>query len=196
VGCGLVPAWLRRLRATPFLAGCVEEARRPGEGGRLARAYLPWMGSERRETPHRAAHPAIPDPVILEFRYRPEADATEPATENAKTHLSRAELARQLNASIYRAGQGLSDQGDEDFELAFVCACGCMAEVRRSLREYVIRGAVWKVTRALRGRSPRAPRGGGEGHFQRDLYKAAAFGNSVPSILWWPSTAFVSVYAS
>ena len=102
------------------------------------------MGSERTETAHGAARPgAVPDPVILEFRYRPEADVPEEATENAgKAHLSRAELARQLNASIYRAGQRLSDQDDGDFELAFVCACGCMAEVRRSLREYVGRGAV------------------------------------------------------
>ncbi len=102
------------------------------------------MGSERRGTAHGAAQPgAVPDPVILEFRYRPEVDVPEPTTEDAsKAHLSRAELARQLNASIYRAAQCLSDQDDEDFELSFVCACGCMAEVRRSLREYVSRGAV------------------------------------------------------
>ena len=27
-------------------------------------------------------------------------------------------------------------------KLTFFCACGCMAEVKRSLRDYVVRGAI------------------------------------------------------
>jgi hypothetical protein len=46
----------------------------------------------------------------------------------------RADLARQLNASIYKAGQSRPGD-DEEVELTFYCACGCMAEVKRSLRD-------------------------------------------------------------
>jgi hypothetical protein len=54
----------------------------------------------------------------------------------------RAELARQLNASIYKTGRSLTDEQGGDVELTFSCACGCMAEVKRSLQEYVMRGAL------------------------------------------------------
>jgi hypothetical protein len=55
---------------------------------------------------------------------------------------SRVDLARQLNASIYKAGQSFAHPEDEEFELTFFCACGCMAEVKRSLADYVARGAI------------------------------------------------------
>jgi hypothetical protein len=102
------------------------------------------MGSERRGTTDGTAQPgAAFDPVILEIRYRPATARPESQAENSpQTAVEKAELARQLNASIYNAGQSLADQDDENFELTFVCACGCMAEIRRSLREYAIRGAV------------------------------------------------------
>lgn len=103
------------------------------------------MGSGQRGTERQTAQPgARSDPVILEFRYRPPDDDTDSPTETLEQEVAvrRAELARQLNASIYNAGQSLADQDDENFELTFVCACGCMAEIRRSLREYAIRGAV------------------------------------------------------
>jgi hypothetical protein len=102
------------------------------------------MGSGRRGTARRLAQRgAVPDPVILEFRYRPERtgfDSTSEADEQGDA--TRVDLARQLNASIYKAGQSLSAEEDEEFELTFFCACGCMAEVKRSLRDYVIRGAI------------------------------------------------------
>jgi hypothetical protein len=91
------------------------------------------MRSGRRGTEHRATQRgAVPDPVILEIRYRPPESGSE----------ARADLARQLNAEIYTAGQSSARQEDEGFELTFFCACGCMAEVKRSLRDYVIRGAI------------------------------------------------------
>jgi hypothetical protein len=52
----------------------------------------------------------------------------------------RADLARQLNTSIYKAAESFGHRDDE--ELTFVCACGCMAEVKRSLQDYVTRGAI------------------------------------------------------
>jgi hypothetical protein len=67
-------------------------------------------------------------------------DSTNEARE--QRNATRIDLARQLNASIYKAGQSLAEQEDEEFELTFFCACGCMAEVKRSLRDYVIRGAI------------------------------------------------------
>jgi hypothetical protein len=102
------------------------------------------MGSEKRATEQRTARPgAVPDPVILEIRYRPPEHASERTTADAdQGQGTRADVARQLNASIYKAGRSLADQGDEEFELTFFCACGCMTEVKRSLRDYVIRGAV------------------------------------------------------
>jgi hypothetical protein len=75
---------------------------------------------------------AVPDPVSLEIRYRPPESGSE----------TRADLARQLNAEIYKAGQSSAHREDEEFELTFFCACGCMAEVKRSLRDYVIQGAI------------------------------------------------------
>lgn len=67
----------------------------------------------------------------------------------------RADLARQLNASIYKAGQ--SRAGDDgEVELTFDCACGCMAEVRRSLRDYVIRGVIVPGHAHPSGRRPNA----------------------------------------
>lgn len=97
------------------------------------RAYLPCMGSGRRGTAHRAAQRgAVPDPVILEIRYRPpESDAE-----------TRIDRALQLNAEIYKAAQSSARHEDDEVELTFFCACGCMAEVKRSLRDYVARGAI------------------------------------------------------
>jgi hypothetical protein len=83
----------------------------------------------------------VPDPVILELRFRPPVTSAGSTTDDADD-LTRADLARQLNASIYKAGQSLTDRRDDEFELTFFCACGCMAEVKRSLRDYVARGAV------------------------------------------------------
>jgi hypothetical protein len=83
----------------------------------------------------------VPDPVILELQYRPNVSGANSGSDATDQDL-RAELARQLNASIYRIGRTLTDARDEDVELTFSCACGCMAEVKRSLQEYVIRGAL------------------------------------------------------
>lgn len=97
------------------------------------RAYLPCMGSERRGPAHRATQRGpVPDPVILEIRYRPPESDSE----------TRTDLALQLNAEIYKAGQSSAHHDDEEIELTFFCACGCMAEVKRSLRDYVARGAI------------------------------------------------------
>ena len=100
------------------------------------------MGSGRRGTAHRPAQRgAVPDPVILELRYRPPQGVSDrPTADTDSEDEMRADFARQLNASIYRAAQSFGHQGDE--ELTFVCACGCMAEVKRSLRDYVTRGAI------------------------------------------------------
>ena len=66
-----------------------------GEEGNRDRAYLPCMGSGRRGTAHRATQRgALPDPIILDIRYRPPESGSE----------TRADLARQLNAEIYKAG--------------------------------------------------------------------------------------------
>ena len=102
------------------------------------------MGSGRRGTAHQPAQSgAVPDPVILEFRNRPpESSPDSPADSTDEEHITKAEQARRLNASIFKVGQSLGDRVDEEFELTFFCACGCMTEVKRSLREYVIRGAV------------------------------------------------------
>jgi hypothetical protein len=100
------------------------------------------MGSGKETAGQPAQGVDVPHPVILEIRYRPEdgADSTTEAVDQGC--ITRAELARQLNASIYQAGQSLAEYKDEDFELTFFCACGCMAEIRRSLREYASAGAV------------------------------------------------------
>jgi hypothetical protein len=111
----------------------VRRAVRSEEERNRDRAYLPYMGSGGRGRADRATQRgALPDPVILEIRYRP--------PESSST--TRADLARQLNAEIYKAGQSSAHQEDEEFELTFFCACGCMAEVKRSLRDYVTRGAI------------------------------------------------------
>jgi len=102
------------------------------------------MGSEERERAHRPAQPgAVPDPVILELRYRPPESGSDRGIDAAGSgDLTRADLARQLNAEIYNAGRYSAHPEDEDLELTFFCACGCMAEVKRSLRDYVTRGAI------------------------------------------------------
>lgn len=75
--------------------------------------------------------------MILELRFRPDgADRT-----SGDGDLPRADLARQLNASIYNAAESIA-HGEETFEVTFFCACGCMSEVRRSLRDYVTHGAI------------------------------------------------------
>jgi hypothetical protein len=102
------------------------------------------MGSGRRGTAHQQAQGgAVPDPVILEFRHRPlDGEPDSLADSSEEEHVTSAELARRLNASIYKVGQLLGDRADEEVELTFFCACGCMTEVKRSLQDYVIRGAV------------------------------------------------------
>jgi hypothetical protein len=102
------------------------------------------MGSGGRRTARQPTEGVdVRDPVILEVRYRPVEDDAASTTEPPdQEYISRAELARQLNASIYKAGRSLADLKDEDFELTFFCACGCMAEIRRSLRDYASAGAV------------------------------------------------------
>lgn len=98
------------------------------------------MGSGRRGTARRLPHAgAVPDPVILELRYSPPESSLDQAGDAEAA--TRADLARELNASIYKAGQSCA-QEDEEFELTFFCACGCMAAIKRSLRDYVTRGAV------------------------------------------------------
>jgi hypothetical protein len=83
----------------------------------------------------------VPDPIILVLLYRPAESVSDRRTgEHSGEDVMRADLARRVNASIYNAAR--SSDHDEHEELAFVCACGCMAEVRRSLRDYVTRGAV------------------------------------------------------
>jgi hypothetical protein len=93
------------------------------------------MGSGGRGSAHRPAQRgAVPDPVILELRFRPpDTDADD---------VARADLARQLNASIYKAAQTCAGDEDNELEFTFYCACGCMAEVKRSLRDYVTRGVI------------------------------------------------------
>jgi hypothetical protein len=111
----------------------VGQALHSEEEGDLDRAYLPCMGSGRRGTAHRAAQRgAVPDPVILEIQYRPPEGDSE----------ARIDRALQLNAEIYKAAQSSAHHEDEGFELTFFCACGCMAEVKRSLQDYVVRGAI------------------------------------------------------
>ena len=102
------------------------------------------MGSGKKGAARPDPRGAVPDPVILEFRFRPAETGEDSTTEDAhqKDLTARADLARSLNASIYKAGLSLADQSDEEFELTFYCACGCLGEVRRSLPEYVRRGAV------------------------------------------------------
>jgi hypothetical protein len=115
----------------------VERAVHSEEEGNRDRAYLPCMGSGRRGSAHRVAQQgAVPDPVILEIRYRP------PESDSESDSETRTDLALQLNAEIYKAGQSLAHHEDEELELTFFCACGCMAEVKRSLRDYVARGAI------------------------------------------------------
>jgi hypothetical protein len=100
------------------------------------------MGSGRRGTEHRQVERSgVPDPVILELRYRPpESGPDGTAGDGAPEKLSRADLARQVNSFIYKAAQSSGYQ--EDAEFTFVCACGCLAEVTRSLRDYVAIGAI------------------------------------------------------
>jgi hypothetical protein len=102
------------------------------------------MGSGGRGSAHRPAQRgAVPDPVILELRFRPPEEDGDPAVDDGATgDVTRADLARQLNASIYKAAQSYGGEGQEELEFTFFCACGCMTEVKRLLRDYVTRGAI------------------------------------------------------
>lgn len=105
--------------------------------------YQPYMGSGKGGTEGRPAGlGAVPDPVILEFRCRPPYGDADSTTAAERGDVIGAELARQLNATIYKVGLSLTDRKNEDFELRFFCACGCMTGVQRSLKDYVTRGAV------------------------------------------------------
>lgn len=85
----------------------------------------------------------VPDPTILELRYRPPESGSDQIAGNADAEgISRADLACQLNTSIYKAARALAGHDEETFEVTFFCACGCMTEVKRSLQEYVTRGAI------------------------------------------------------
>jgi hypothetical protein len=97
----------------------------------------------------------VPDPVILELRFRPPENGSEWTPKDGETSdLERADVARQLNASIYNAARAISAEGDEH-ELTFFCACGCLAEVKRSLPDYVAHGAI--VAGHARPRGVRRP---------------------------------------
>jgi hypothetical protein len=101
------------------------------------------MGSERRGTANQPGERgAVPDPIILELRYRPECASDRITADAEPEGDTRADLARQLNASIYNAAQSSAHYEENGAELTFFCACGCMAEVKRSLRDYVTQGAV------------------------------------------------------
>lgn len=101
------------------------------------------MGSGGRGAARRPAQRgAVPDPVILELRYRPPERGANRSADGDTGDLVRADLARQLNASIYKFARANGCEEDEQVELTFYCACGCMVEVNRSLRDYVARGAV------------------------------------------------------
>ena len=84
----------------------------------------------------------MPDPVILELRYRPPDTDRGYVEEGGADDVTRADLARQLNASIYKAAEACAGEEDEELEFTFFCACGCMAEVKRSLRDYAARGVI------------------------------------------------------
>jgi hypothetical protein len=122
----------------------VEGAVRPGEDRLGSWVYVLSMGSDEGGTERRPAQRgSVPDPIILEFRFRPPESSKGSLAEDAEhSDVTSAELARQLNASIYKAGLSLADQREQEFQLTFFCACGCMAEVKRSLQDYVTRGAV------------------------------------------------------
>jgi hypothetical protein len=102
------------------------------------------MGSGGRGSAHRPAQRGVvPDPVILELRFRPpDTDDDQALEDGGAGDVARADLARQLNASIYKAAQTSAGEEDEELEFTFFCACGCMAEVKRSLRDYVARGVI------------------------------------------------------
>lgn len=102
------------------------------------------MGSGGRGSAHRPAQRgAVPDPVILELRYRPpDKDGDQTLDDGGADDVARADLARQLNASIYKAAQADAGAEDEELEFTFFCACGCMTEVKRSLRDYVAQGVI------------------------------------------------------
>jgi hypothetical protein len=50
--------------------------------------------------------------------------------------VTKADVARRLNSSIYDVGKSLATPTDDHFELTFFCECGCMAEVKLSFRGY------------------------------------------------------------
>jgi len=102
------------------------------------------MGSGGRGSARRPVQRgAVPDPVILELRFRPpDTDGDQMLEEGSAGDVARADLARQVNASIYKAAQTSAGEENEELEFTFFCACGCLAEVKRSLRDYVIRGAI------------------------------------------------------
>jgi len=84
------------------------------------------MGSEEGGTERRPAqHDFLPDPITLEFRFRPPERGGKSVAEDAEqSDVTSAELARQLNASIYKVGLSLADQREQEFQLTFFCACG------------------------------------------------------------------------
>jgi len=52
---------------------------------------------------------------------------------------TKANIARELNMQIREIGGSLQAGGDP---LTFYCECGCMAEVKRTVREYDAAGAL------------------------------------------------------
>ena len=140
-----------------FELDVVRRAVHSGEEATPPRAYVPSVGSGEKGTGHRLTQRgAVPDPIILDFRYRPPESGAESLGEGGdQTNGTRAELARELNASIYKAGLSLANESEEEFELTFFCACGCMAEIKRSVHDYVIRGAVLEGHSRPAGLNPR-----------------------------------------
>jgi hypothetical protein len=73
----------------------LDKAVRPGEVGPRPRAYLHSMGQEEGGTARESAQPgAVPDPIILEFRYRPEQSDPDSMTEGqAQEEVTRTDFA-------------------------------------------------------------------------------------------------------
>lgn len=103
------------------------------------------MGSEGRGTARRLAQRgAVSDPVILEVRYRSEqGGAGAPIEGGEQVAVTRADVARRLNDSIYYAGQSLATPQDGDFELTFFCECGCLHPVTLTLAQFDAADGAW-----------------------------------------------------